>query len=110
MPTIQSDNISTVPYSLQMAAGQAEVLSIDMALALLDGESFSTATATLRNLGTGELDEDLPEPTVDGTAILQAIDGDVIGFAKGETYELVVYAVVSATRRSGRRCYIEVVA
>lgn len=110
MPTIAADDISTIPFSYQMAAGATETLGIDMAAALVDDESFTSAVTTLRNLGTGELDEDLPEPGVDETRIIQVIDGETIGFVKGETYELVLIAEVSATRRPARRLYIRVVA
>lgn len=110
MPTILADDISTVPFSTQMAAGATRTLGIDMAAALADGETFTTATTTLRNLGTGEIDADLPAPTVDDTTIVQVIDGEEIGFVKGETYELVLIANVSATSKPARRLYLKIVA
>jgi len=110
MPTIQSDDISTDPFVYQMAAGATRVLSIDMALALAPGETFTTATTTLRNLGTGTLDADLPLPSVSGTSIVQTVSGPTIGFVKGETYELVAIALVSATSQPARRLYIQIVA
>lgn len=110
MPTLYADDISTVPFSYQMAAGATKTISVDMASALADGETFTTATTTLRNLDTGELDDDLPEPTVDDTSIIQVIDGPAIGFIKGETYELVLIAEVSATSQPARRLYLRIVA
>lgn len=108
MPTIYADDLSTIPFSSQMAADEVRTLGIDMADALAEGETFTTATTTLRNLASGELDADLPEPTVDDTTIVQVIDGPLIGFVKGETYELVLIAEVSETSRPARRLYIVV--
>lgn len=110
MPTISADDISTIPFSYQMAASEVKTLGIDMAAALADGETFTTATTALRNLDTGELDADLPAATVDDTTIVQVIDGADIGFVKGETYELVLIAEVSATSRPARRLYLRIVA
>jgi hypothetical protein len=81
-----------------------------MAAELAFGESFTTATTTLRYLDTGVIDADLPVPTVTGTSIVQVVSGPVIGFVKGETYELVLIANVSATSKPARRLYIRVVA
>jgi hypothetical protein len=108
MPMILADDISTVPFSTQMAASQTRTIGVDMAAALAVGETFTTATTTLRNLLTGELDEDLPEPSVAGTTITQVIDGTAIGFTKGDIYELVLIANVSATSKPARRLYIVV--
>lgn len=110
MPTIQADDISTVPFSYQMAAGEVKTLGIDMAEALADGETFTTATTTLRNLETGDLDADLPTAIVNGTSIVQVVNGPAIGFTKGDTYELVLIANVSATSKPTRRLYIRVMA
>jgi hypothetical protein len=41
---------------------------------------------------------------------VQLISGPALGFARGDTYELVVVAVVSATSKPARRLYLKVVA
>jgi hypothetical protein len=110
MPAIIADDLSTVPFSTQIAAAQTRTIGVDMAAALAEGETFTTATTTLRNLDTGAIDADLPAPTVAGTTIVQVIDGAAIGFAKGETYELVLIAEVSETSRPARRLYLRIVA
>lgn len=110
MPTTQRDALSTDPFEIYMAAGQREVVSTDMAPLLAAGESFTEASTTLRNLATDAIDADLPAPTVSVSSILQVVDGGVIGFVKGEVYEMVLYAHVSATRRPAKRVYIRVLA
>jgi hypothetical protein len=110
MTLLVADALSTIPFRYLMAAGETRSIAVDMAAALVEDEEFTTATSTLRNLDTGELDLDLAAPTVDGTAIEQVLDGPTIGFVRGQTYELVLIAEVSATSRPARRLYLQVVA
>lgn len=110
MPTIQADALSTDPFVHDMAAASIDVLSVDMVNSLEAGETFTTATSTLRNVATGALVADVPAPTVSTTKILQLVDGPDLGFVKGDTYELVLIAHVSATSQPVRRAYLRVLA
>lgn len=109
MPTIQDDDLSTIPFVYEMAAASVRVPSINMAQALESGETFTTATSTLRNVDTDEL-VTIPAPTVNSTSIVQLLDGPTLGFTRGTTYDLLVVAVVSATSKPARHLRIKIVA
>lgn len=108
MPLLQADRISTDPYDYETAVAATDTLSIDMAEALLDGESFTSATAVLRNLKTGVVTT-LTVTAVNGTAVVITLNGATIGYAVGDVYALVVFAHISASQKRPRRLYVRVV-
>lgn len=109
MPTIQNDSLSTVPFLTEMTSWTVDVLSVDAAIGLEAGETFTTATTILINAVTGET-VTIPAATVNGTSILQLIDAAALGFARGDVYDLVLVPNVSATSKPARHLRIKVVA